>query len=118
MDKKAIKFHDTELEEYKFYRHNTSISINDIDINEIVESNKLTLGEQKYFIGYKDDKKIRSLCIFFPKMSTYRNLDESNCMHFMIKEENVFDKYNEIWENVSNIIRKNFTVNLYTIKNI
>ena len=47
--------------------------INEIDINEIVVSNKLPFGKDdfKHFIGYKDDKKIRPLCIFFPKMSTY-----------------------------------------------
>ena len=27
-------------------------------------------------------------------------------MYFMIKEEKVFDKYMEIWEKVSNIIKK------------
>ena len=27
-------------------------------------------------------------------------------MYFLINEENVFDKYNEIWENASNIIKK------------
>ena len=48
MDKKIIKFDDTETEEY--------ILINDVDINKIVVSNKLPFGKQdfKYFIGYKD----------------------------------------------------------------
>ena len=27
-------------------------------------------------------------------------------MYFIIKEEKAFDKYNEIWEKVSNIIKK------------
>ena len=26
----------------------------------------------KYFIGYKDAKKVRPLCAFLPKMSAYR----------------------------------------------
>ena len=30
-----MKFDDTETEEYKFYRHNSPISIYEIDINEI-----------------------------------------------------------------------------------
>ena len=41
MDKKIVKVDDTEIQEYKFHRHNSPISINDIDINEIVVSNKL-----------------------------------------------------------------------------
>ena len=40
-------------------------------------------------------------------------------MNFLIKGENVFDKYNEIWDKVSDIIKKKLTENLYTIiKNI
>ena len=106
MGKKIIKFEDIEIEQYKFYKHNSPISINEIDIHEIVVSNKLPFGKQdfKYFIGYKDDQKIRPFCIFFSKMSTYRSLDKNNCMYFLIKEAKVFDKYNEIWEKVSNII--------------
>ena len=40
--------------------------INDIDINKIVVSNKLSFIKKDfiYFIGYKDYKKIRPLCIF------------------------------------------------------
>ena len=33
-------------------------------------------------------------------------------MYFLIKEEKVFDKYNEIWERVSNIINKEFNSRL------
>ena len=55
MDKKVIKFDDTEIEKYEFYKHKNAILINDIDINEIVVSNMLPSGKQdfKYFIGYK-----------------------------------------------------------------
>ena len=77
MHKKIIKFDDTEIEEYKFHQNKSPISINDIDINEIVVSNELPFGDQdfKYFIGYKNSEKIRSLCIFhlwnFRKSSEY-----------------------------------------------
>ena len=30
-------------------------------------------------------------------------------MYFFIKDENIFDKYNEIWEEVINIIKKAFS---------
>ena len=57
MDKKVIKFDHTEIKEYKFHQYKSPISINDIDINEIVVSNKLPFDKQEYFISYKDDKK-------------------------------------------------------------
>ena len=55
MDKKVIKFDDTEIEKYEFSQHKNAILINDIDINKIVVSNMLPSGKQdfKYFIGYK-----------------------------------------------------------------
>ena len=60
MDKKIIKFDDTEIEEYKFHQNKSLISINSLDINKIVVSNKLPLDKEdfKYFIGYKDSKII------------------------------------------------------------
>ena len=71
MDKKTIKFDGTEIEEYEFHQYNSPISIKNIDINKIVVSNKFTFGKQdfEYFIGYKDNKEIRPLCIFFPEVS-------------------------------------------------
>ena len=59
MDKKNIRFDDTEIEEYEFHQYKIPISINDIDINKIVVSNILLFGEQnlKYFIAYKDSEK-------------------------------------------------------------
>ena len=51
-------------------------------------------------------------------MSAYRrDLDETECIYFMVKEEKVFDKYIEIWEKISNIIKK-LIVNLYIVQNI
>ena len=46
----------------------------------MVVSNKVPFGKQdfKYFIGYRDDKKLRPLCIFFPKISTYGSFYKNN----------------------------------------
>ena len=59
MDKKIIKFDDSEIEEYKFHQNKSPASINNIDINKIVVSSKLPFGEQdfKYLTGYKDFEK-------------------------------------------------------------
>ena len=46
-------------------------------------------------------------------MSIYkRNFDKTKCMYFLIKDEKCFDKYIEIWEKVSNIIKKEFNYEL------
>ena len=66
--------------------------IDNIDINKIVVFNKVFLFAKmdfKCFIGYKDAKKIRPLCIFLPKMSAYgRDFDKTKCMSFLRKDEN------------------------------
>ena len=106
---KNIKFDGSEIEEYEFYQHKSPVLIHDIVIKKIVSSNKLSFGKQnfKHFIGYKDAEKIRPLCIFCPKMSIYkRDFDKTKCTYFLIRGGKYFDKYNEIWEKVSNIIKK------------
>ena len=73
-EKKNTKFDVTEINEYKFHQYKSPISINDIDINEIVVSNKLPFGQQgfKYFISYKYNKRIIPLCLMFPEISIYK----------------------------------------------
>ena len=62
MDKNIIKFDDTEIEKYEFHQF-------------------------KYFIGYKDNKKIKALCVFFQEANVYRiDLDETECMSFLMKD--------------------------------
>ena len=51
----------------------------------------------KYFIGYKDGKKVRPLCVTLPKMSAYRrDFNGTKYMSFLIKNEELLEKYNEI----------------------
>ena len=109
MEKTIIKFGDIEIEKQKFHQHKRPISIKNIDINKIVVSNKVSFGKKgfKYLIGYRD-AKIRPLCIFLPKMSAYRrDFDETKYMSFLIKDDELLEKYNEIWEKVKNSSRKN-----------
>ena len=72
-----------------------------IDINKIAVSNKIFFGKKglRYFVGYKDSKKIRPLCIFLPKMTAYRkDFDQAKFMSFLIKDDELLEKYNEIWK--------------------
>ena len=110
IEKTIIKFGDTKIKKQKFHQDKTPISIKNIDINKIVVSNKVSFGKKdfKYFIGYKD-AKIRPLCIFLPKMSTYRrDFDATKYLPFSIKDDELLEKYNEIQETVKNSITKEF----------
>ena len=44
---------------------------------------------------------IRPLCIFLPKMSAYgRGFDKIKHVFFLIKDDELLEKYNENWEKV------------------
>ena len=48
----------------------------------------------KYFIGSKNNKETRPLCILFPEMNIYKTYsDKTKYINCMIKGEQVFDKY-------------------------
>ena len=110
MEKTFTKFGDIEIGKQKFHQHKRPISVKDININKIVVSSKVSFGKKgfKYFNGYKD-AKIRPLCIFLPKISAYRrDFDETKYMSFLKKDVELSEKYTEIWEKVTNSIRKEF----------
>ena len=61
----------------------------------------------KYFICYKDAKKIKPSCIFLPKMTEYRkDFDETKYIYFLIKDDELLEQYNEIWEKLKNSLEK------------
>ena len=55
-------FNNTEIKKYKFHQHKSPISIDNMDINKIVVSNKVFFHKKdfKYFIGYKNAKNFPS----------------------------------------------------------
>ena len=54
----------------------------------------------KYFIGYQEGKIVKPLCIILPQMSGYIKYFEngSKNMSFLIKDDEVWDKYDKIWD--------------------
>ena len=73
-------------------------------------SNKVPFEKKgfKYFICYKDGNVI-PLCISLSKISAYRrDFDETKNMSLLIKDDELLEKYNEIWVKVSNNIKKIF----------
>ena len=83
----------------------------DTDISKIVASSEFPFGKNgfKYFIGYKNGKQVRLLCVMLPKISAYgKAFDEATYMSFLIKNEELIGKYNEIWDKVSNSMKKGF----------
>ena len=52
-------------------------------------------------------------------MTAYRRyFDESKDMYFLMKDDELFEKYIEIWEKLEIVSKTNLTMNLYAITNI
>ena len=63
----------------------------------------------KYFTDYKNAKNVRPLCIFLPKTSAFRrDFDETKYTSLLIKDDELFEKYNQIREKVENSLKKEF----------
>ena len=110
-------FDDTEIVKYKFHQYKNPISIDNIGVNKIVLSNKICLVKKgyKYFNGCKDAKKYTFTHIPSKKECTQK----TKCKSFMIKDEKLLEKYNEIWkEKSATLSKRNLTANLYAMKNI
>ena len=80
--------------------------------NNNVISNKTFFGDKnyKFFVGYIDDAyKIKPFSVILAKTRGYvkRYDDETKWMYFLIEDEELLKKYNDIWNKVSNSIIKN-----------
>ena len=74
--------------EKKSYCHKGCVPLRDADIEKVLLSNKISLGEKnyKYFIGYLfNDHKVKPLHIMLPKTSGYVKIydGQTKWMHFL-----------------------------------
>ena len=82
-----------------------------VDTNKMITFNKVSFSKKsfKYFICYKNKKEVRPLLEMIPKMSAYRrNFDGTKYMSFFIKDDELLEKHNRIWNKLSNSVKKAF----------
>ena len=77
-----------------------------VDLDQIVVSHKFKHNGEgfKYFIGYLKGQIVKPLCIILPQMSGYIKYFENGVknMSFFIKNDEVWDKYDETWGVIKN----------------
>ena len=90
--------------------------LDSIDLNKIVVSNKWKINDTtyKYLCGYLNNNVIQPLCVILPQMNGYiKNFDGGGKnMLFVMDDEEIYEKYNEIWEVVRKLLKLKFTVGL------
>ena len=111
MSGKKIDFDDKKIRKSDFYKNKKIHRIDDIDVDKILVSKKISYGTKnsfKYFVGYNDDV-LRPLCVRLPQMSGYaRKLDENATMSFRVKNKQLLKNYNKIWEKVKKLLKIDF----------
>ena len=66
----------------------------------------------KYLCWYLNNDVIQPLCVILPQMNGYIKYfdDGGKNMSFVTDDEEIYEKYNEIWEEVRKLLKLKFTV--------
>ena len=114
MSSRKIKFGDKEVDKKEFYSSKQAISLDFVDLRKIVVSNKWKINDTtyKYLCGYLNKDVIQPLCVILPQMNGYIKYfdDGGKNMSFVTDDEEIYEKYNEIWEVVRKLLKLKFTV--------
>ena len=106
MSSRKIKFGDKEVDKKEFYSSKQAISLNSVDLNKIVVSNKWKINDttSKYLCGYLNNDTIQPVCVILPQMNgNIKHFDDGGKnMSFVMDDEEIYEKYYEIWE----VVRK------------
>ena len=77
-----------------------------VNVDQIVISDKFKHNNEsfKYFIGYQEGEIVKPLCVILPQMNGYiKDLEyEGKNMSFLIKNDKVWEKYEQIWGLIKN----------------
>ena len=77
-----------------------------VNVDQIVISDKFKHNNEsfKYFIGYQEGEIVKPLCVILPQMNGYiKDFEyEGKNMSFLIKNDKVWEKYEQIWGLIKN----------------
>ena len=73
MSEKTLKFNNIRLNKKEFHKSKEPIDLLSVDVDQIVVSYKFKHNNEsfKHFIGYREAKIVKPLCIILPQMSGY-----------------------------------------------
>ena len=112
MSEKTLKFDNIRVNKKEFHKSKQPVNLDLVNVDQIVISDKFkhSDGGFKYFIGYNEGEIVKPLCIILPQMSGYTQYFENGDKNifFVIKDDDVLDKYNEIWNKIKNTLNIKF----------
>ena len=112
--KKKKKFGNKEINKKRIYSSKQAISLDSVDLDKIFVSKKWKINDTtyKHICGYLNNDTIQPLCVILPQMDGYIKYfdDGGKNMTFVTDDEKIYEKYNEIWEVIRNLLKIDFTV--------
>ena len=106
MSEKTLKFNNIRVNKKEFHKSKQPIDLMLVNVDQIVVSDKFKHNNEgfKYFIGYQEGEIVKPLCIILPQMSGYIKYFENGGknMSFLIKDDEVWEKYKQIWDVIKN----------------
>ena len=109
---KPIKFNNVRVTKKEFDKSKQAIDLDFGIENRIVVPEKFRHSDEgfKYFIGYQEDEIFKPLRIILPQMSGCIKYFEHGGKNrsFMIKDVNILDMYNEIWDKIKEKLNNKF----------
>ena len=112
MSVKTLKFNNIILNKKEFHKSKQPIDLKSVSVDQIVVSDRFKHSDEdfKYIIGYPEDEIVKPLCIILPQMSGYIKYFENGGKNssFLIKDDNVLNKYNKIWNVIKNKLNIKF----------
>ena len=101
MSEKTLKFNNIRVNKKEFHKSKQPINLMSVNLDQIVVSDKFTHSDEgfKYFIAYQEGEIVKPLCIILSQMSGYIKYfeNEGKNMSFLIKDDDVWEKYEKIW---------------------
>ena len=112
MSKKTLKFGKIRVGKIEFHKSKQRVDLDLVNVDQILVSDNFKHIDDgcKYFIGYKEGEIVKPLCIILPHMSGYIKYFENGgkTMFFVIKNDDVLDKYNKTWDKIKENLKIKF----------
>ena len=99
MGEKTLKFDNIRVNKKEFHKSKQPIDLKSVKVDQIVVSDKFKHNDDgyKYFIVYREGEIVKPLSIILS--SNASKMVAKTCL-FFVKDDDVGDKYNEIWDKI------------------
>ena len=109
---KTLKFNNIRVNKKEFHTSKQAIELDLVDTGKIVVSDRFKHSEEgfKYFTGYQENEIVKPLCIILPQINIYIKYFDNGGknMSFLIKNSEVWEKYEDIWDVIKNKLNIKF----------